>query len=926
MKTKTAKSLGKKTLCLMLSLIMVICMIPTVAFAGHNVTDGSTLPSKLITEYNNAYVAWNTELTADMKNVTSNASIIGDNVFYLAGNKLHKVDKNTGEILATSSVTVDNLYNYFLVNDGNKLYIQTGKTVTAFNQDLTKAWVSEIFSGVQGLSRIYVEDGKLYGATVDTKAAASGGDVAEYFCLNVSDGSKVWSYEVAATEKGGVNKNYNGCYWSGADVLGNYVLFGSENGKVYSFNKDTGAVVDTLELGTTISIRSQITSVGNNIYFTGNSSFSAGKVYKVNFDSTAGKFGTKIESDNIGNSIATPTLYKNRLYIAGGGNIYVLNAEDLTQIYKITASKQKIHDIEIVADTVTGDVYGFSTYYAKPGSVIGFKDKVGQTAANYFDLAGVTKNIADQYSATQLTVGADGTLYMVNDTGKLVALTRNEAYLTSLEAKSTTTSDTYALTNAFNASMLENELVVPQGTKSVEFNVSASANDKVTLDGKTVTDGKIVAEFDQLPKNITFKVVDGTALREYELAVREASSEVGINVATANANNIATAAKVEVIEAADNYYIIDNVVKNENDRTIIGLKDSNATIEWKILSGTEKTLSNSVKERDGIEYHKYVYWGSSYAGTTTAKLTVTAEDGVTKEDYFFVVTTEAVESKPSITVNISLSDSGKFVTSKDGSVVANQPLEVKDLNENGVITMDETLKAAHEKFYEGGSVAGYDSAYGTYGLSITKLWGDVSGCFGYWNGKVSGYSLDDEVANGDDIKAFIYADKSYWSDKYTLFEQKEYTVTEDKDLTVKLLAAGYDEDWNTVFAGCEGANITVEGAKTKTNITTDKDGNAVIKFAKAGTYNLVASKADGSIVPSMCTVTVEASDEDNSTQVGGTTNNGTTNDDASNNSAVETPKTGDTADLGMWTLVALAGGAGVIALRARRREDENQAA
>ncbi len=36
MKTKTAKSLGKKTLCLMLSVIMVLCMIPTVAFADGN--------------------------------------------------------------------------------------------------------------------------------------------------------------------------------------------------------------------------------------------------------------------------------------------------------------------------------------------------------------------------------------------------------------------------------------------------------------------------------------------------------------------------------------------------------------------------------------------------------------------------------------------------------------------------------------------------------------------------------------------------------------------------------------------------------------------------------------------------------------------------------------------------------------------------
>lgn len=253
----------------------------------------------------------------------------------------------------------------------------------------------------------------------------------------------------------------------------------------------------------------------------------------------------------------------------------------------------------------------------------------------------------------------------------------------------------------------------------------------------------------------------------------------------------------------------------------------------------------------------------------------------------------------SIEVYVSIAKDGQFVKGADDeeTMVANAKVNAKDRNADGKVNVDEVLAATHETYHPD-KLGGYASATGQYGLGITKLWGDTSGAYGYYNNDASCWSLDDEVKDGDYVKAYIYKDQTTWSDKYTTFEEEEYSVKEGETTTVKLMGAGYDENWNMVFTPYEGAKISVNGEAT--DYVTDAKGQVTLTFDKAGTYKVVAyydgassaarTAGNAVIVPSVCTVTV--------------TENGAVTPDIdktdTDSAVTDTPKTGDSANIQVW--------------------------
>ena len=208
-----------------------------------------------------------------------------------------------------------------------------------------------------------------------------------------------------------------------------------------------------------------------------------------------------------------------------------------------------------------------------------------------------------------------------------------------------------------------------------------------------------------------------------------------------------------------------------------------------------------------------------------------------------------------------------FVTIADkGNVVLfQQSITVLDVNHNGIFDVDDALFAAHEAAYEGGAAAGYTSEVTQYGLGIAKLWGDTSYCYGYWLNNASCWSLEDAVAQGNHLVAFVYSDGAFWSDAYAKFDQFNYSVTASEGLTVKLDKAGYDENWNTVFSAHAGATITVYGedgkALTEGYVVTDHgDGTYTVTVEAAGSYYIVATDADPLTVPAVAALTILTAD------------------------------------------------------------------
>lgn len=223
-------------------------------------------------------------------------------------------------------------------------------------------------------------------------------------------------------------------------------------------------------------------------------------------------------------------------------------------------------------------------------------------------------------------------------------------------------------------------------------------------------------------------------------------------------------------------------------------------------------------------------------------------------------TTKASDAEISLTVN----QNGVPALAKDGSAMLERSVTVTDINNDGKLTYDEALIAAHNEYYEGGSSAGYLSEEGDYGLALKKLWGDSSGAFGYWDNDNSCWSLSDEVADGDELTAFVYKDQKNWTDAYTRFENGIYMISTDIAWTPALERAIYNNETNGyTFESFTGATLVAYDSDRKL-LSTDLytvDGDSVT-FTKIGTYYLVAQGTDSmTLVPSVTKVIVGRNDQ-----------------------------------------------------------------
>lgn len=206
-------------------------------------------------------------------------------------------------------------------------------------------------------------------------------------------------------------------------------------------------------------------------------------------------------------------------------------------------------------------------------------------------------------------------------------------------------------------------------------------------------------------------------------------------------------------------------------------------------------------------------------------------------------TTETAE----VYVTIS-DDSGKLV-------LAQEKITVTDVDADGALTINDALYAAHQEKYEGGAVAGYAVDYTEYGISLNMLWGITNGgSYGYYVNNISAWSLTDVVKDGDYINAYAFTDLATWSDTYSYFDVNSVEVNKNDEVTLTLLAAGFDQNFNPVTLPVSNATITVNGAATE--YKTDDEGKVTVKFNEAGTCVISAASETQTLVPPVCVANV----------------------------------------------------------------------
>ncbi len=174
-----------------------------------------------------------------------------------------------------------------------------------------------------------------------------------------------------------------------------------------------------------------------------------------------------------------------------------------------------------------------------------------------------------------------------------------------------------------------------------------------------------------------------------------------------------------------------------------------------------------------------------------------------------------------------------------------------DFNADGIVSVDEALYAAHEKYYEGGAAKGYRSVISTFGNTLQKLWGiENGGAFGYTVNSTFPSSLDGKVENGDSVYAFAYSDLSTFTDSYSKFNS--YSVSSDAGEPIALtLSKSYYETASSIqFTPLGEAVITVDGKPTE--YITDKNGQVSIIINEAGKHVISATSEKYNLVPPVC--------------------------------------------------------------------------
>ena len=197
------------------------------------------------------------------------------------------------------------------------------------------------------------------------------------------------------------------------------------------------------------------------------------------------------------------------------------------------------------------------------------------------------------------------------------------------------------------------------------------------------------------------------------------------------------------------------------------------------------------------------------------------------------------------------------IADENGEIVlAADATALTDVDADGTITIDDVLKTAHNDNYEGGADAGFRSETTQWGLSMMKLWGvESGGSYGYRVNNVSAMGLTDVVKEGDHVYAYIYTDTVTFSDTYSFFDQVTVSAAKGESVTLTLMQAGYDENWNPLNVACDGAVIYINGETS--DITTDASGKATVALDKKGEYVITAEKDGVNLVPPVCVINVK---------------------------------------------------------------------
>lgn len=380
--------------------------------------------------------SWVTQIkdSADWATNVSDPIYVGDYVYIAAGSKLLQLNAETGETEREGTLVAPiNSIARMVYVDGRIIVPLSGGRLQALTADrLATLWMTPALSATeqgdqQSLSTLTLGDGCVYfGTAVADWSVTYGGSLV---CVDIQTGKVLWFQE----------NSEKGYYWSGAALAGSYVVVGDDAGAVIARDAKTGAEVSRVDVGA--SVRSTVvTSDGGKTLFVVSMD---GVLHRLSL-SDAGILSETGKVKFAKTSTSTPTISGGKLFVGGQSETYIQVSKWVKAYYGVLAvidveslSVSEVSTIDghaFVGDTngqatsaevksapvvsvQNGETYVYFTANCNPGGVYCYR--LGDTDASLI----YTPDADHQnYCMASITVGPDGTLYYVNDSGALFAI------------------------------------------------------------------------------------------------------------------------------------------------------------------------------------------------------------------------------------------------------------------------------------------------------------------------------------------------------------------------------------------------------------------------------------------------------------------------------------------------------------------------
>lgn len=383
----------------------------TYSSENNNTITNTVLP----TDPNRIQKAWDAQ-------VGNNTIVIVDDYIYTyngvsgntdtsGGGTLYKLDKETGEVVSTLSLSVGTTYYYsYMIYGGGLLYISCPDSVMAIDPDsFTLLWTAAVpmkmYSTVQFVNNCVVTNGTVLNSTTGEK-------IATLSCQSSLD----WS--------------------SGAEVDNRFYVAAGK--KVYAYDTATWAEVDVL------TFEGSGAGLMHNAGWLYWADKSAGKLHAVQLDNGNFNDSTCVGVDCGYSTLGAPVAAGGRVYLAGYkkdgsqegtgyGAVCVFTAGKPSLVYtaQMSGTGHKVQGTPILSVASSGgnvvagmnapkagdgSVYVYLQDYAVPGAIYMLADNSTQTSAS------LTKLIMPdpgQYAWEQIACDKDGALYVTNDAGFL---------------------------------------------------------------------------------------------------------------------------------------------------------------------------------------------------------------------------------------------------------------------------------------------------------------------------------------------------------------------------------------------------------------------------------------------------------------------------------------------------------------------------